>query len=374
MKLNIFRQEEFFEEHEFSCRCMLALSGVQPLTHAELTAFVPDGPAPGLEVGYTPSAGFDELRTAVAEVYSQVGDLPGADRSGADRSNVLITVGAIEALLITTNLLIDPGDEAVCLWPSYQPLYELVTGAGGRVRFVRLEPDDGFRIDLDQVREAVTQKTKLVIINSPHNPTGQVVPAVDLRALAADLDRQGSYLMVDEVFREMWPDPEPSAWDGAPNVVVVGGLSKSYGLPGLRIGWLVADPALVVRARQYRKYTSLNPGALDQAWATAVLRKRDQILARTNALVHDGLKTALDWLGQHEDVFTINPPAGGGLMFPGLRLDEPTRDFCVRLVRETGVLLAPGSDCYQTEGHLRMGFATSELAEGLHQIDEFLRR
>lgn len=369
MKLNIFRQEEFFEEHEFSCRCMLALSGVQPLTHAELAAYVPDGPPPGLEVGYTPSAGFDELRTAVAEVYPPVGSLP-----GADRSNVLITVGAIEALLITTNLLIDPGDEAVCLWPAYQPLYELVTGAGGRVRFVRLEPDEGFRIDLDQVRQAVTPKTKLVIINSPHNPTGQLVPAVDLRALAADLDRQGIYLMVDEVFREMWPDPEPSAWDGTPNMVVVGGLSKSYGLPGLRIGWMIADPALVVRARRYRKYTSLNPGALDQAWATAVLRKRDRVLARTNALVRDGLKTALAWFGQHEDVFTINPPAGGGLMFPRLRLEVPTRDFCVRLVRETGVLLAPGSDCYQTEGHLRIGFATSELAEGLHQIDEFLRR
>lgn len=374
MKLNIFRQEEFFEEHEFSCRRMLALSGVQPLTHAELAAYVPDGPAPGLEVGYTPSAGFDELRTAVAEVYSQAGGLRSADHPSADLSNVLITVGAIEALLITTNLLIDPGDEAVCLWPSYQPLYELVTGAGGQVRFVRLEPGEGFRIDLDQVRQAVTRKTKLVIINSPHNPTGQVVPAADLRGLAADLNRQGSYLMVDEVFREMWPDPEPSAWDGTPNMVVVGGLSKSYGLPGLRIGWMVADPALVVRARQYRKYTSLNPGALDQAWATAVLRKRDRILARTNALVRDGLKTALDWLGQHEDTFTINPPAGGGLLFPGLRLEVPTRDFCVQLVRETGVLLAPGSDCYQTEGHLRIGFATSELAEGLHQIDEFLRR
>jgi aspartate/methionine/tyrosine aminotransferase len=363
MKMPVFRQEEFFELHEFHCRYMLALSGVQPLSHGELAGLIGQAPGPGLELGYTPSAGYGELRELIA------GCIPGA---GA--GNVLVTVGAIEALLISINLLIDPGDEAVCLWPSYQPLHEFVTSAGGSVRFVRLAAEDGFRIDLDRVRAAVTRRTRLVIINTPHNPTGQQVPAAELRELAGDLAGQGISLLVDEVFREMWADAGPCAWDGRDNLLAVGGLSKSYGLPGLRIGWLIAEPGLVVRARQYRKYTSLNPGALDQALATAALLARDRILARTHDLVRRGLQTALAWLDCWPEVFETVPPAGGGLLFPRLKLAMPTRDFCTALVQQTGVLMAPGSDCYDMEGFLRMGFATSELTEGLAGVTRFLER
>ncbi len=363
MKMSVFRQEEFFENYEFHCKHMLALSGVQPLRHGELAGLLGADPDVGLELGYTPSAGYQRLRELIAASYP-----------GADSGNVLVTVGAIEALLIAVNLLVDGGDEAVCLWPSYQPLYEFVTGAGGTVRFVRLDPREGFHIDLDQVRRAITPRTRLVIINTPHNPTGQQVPAADLRELAGELAGQRVSLLVDEVFREMWRDCEPGAWDGQPALLSVGGLSKSFGLPGLRIGWLVADPELIVRARQYRKYTSLNPGALDQELAILALRASDRILARTHALVSSGLDVALDWLAKWPDVFETVPPVGGGLLFPRFKPAMPTKDFCVALVEQTGVLLAPGSDCYDMEGYLRMGFATSELRDGLSRAAEFLAR
>jgi aspartate/methionine/tyrosine aminotransferase len=363
MKMNVFQQEEFFEEYEFRCRHMLALSGVQPLTHKEFAQLANPVPEPDLEIGYTPSAGYEQLRERIAATYP-----------GARLDNVLVTVGAIEALLITSNLLIDDGDEAICLWPSYQPLHEFVTGAGGSVRFVRLDPAQGFRIDLDQVRDTATDRTKLVIINSPHNPTGQTVTVADLHRLADELADRGVTLIVDEVFREMWSYAEPTAWDGRPDLVAVGGLSKSYGLPGLRIGWLVADPDLVVRARQYRKYTSLNPGALDQVLAVKALAARETLLGRTHDLTRRGLGTALYWLTSRPAVFDVAPPTGGGLLFPRLKLDMPTRNFCARLVESTGVLLGPGSDCYDMEGYIRMGFATPELATGLDRIDEFLDR
>lgn len=363
MKMSTFRQEEFFESYEFHCRYMLALSGVQPLTSGELAELLEEAPAPELELGYTPSAGYPRLRELIAGGYP-----------GAEAANVLVTVGAIEALLIAVNLLIDHGDEAVCLWPSYQPLHEFVTSAGGTVRFVPLDPRAGFRIDLDRVRAAVTSQTRLVIINTPHNPTGQQVSAGQLRDLADDLAGQPARLLVDEVFREMWSDSGPSAWDGRPALLAVGGLSKSFGLPGLRIGWLVADQELIVRARQYRKYTSLNPGALDQALAIQALVARDRILARTHDLVRCGLHAASDWLASWPAIFDTVAPAGGGLLFPRFKPDMPTRDFCVALVRQTGVLLAPGSDCYDMEGYLRMGFATSQLEEGLSRAAEFLER
>ena len=137
MKLAVFRQEEFFEDYEFSCELMLALSGAEPMTAAELEQLVGGRPDLGSELGYTPSSGYPELRDAIAALNPP-----------AERENVMVTVGAIEALLILHNLLLDPGDEVVCLWPAYQPLYELAKGAGGDVRFVRLEHDAGFAIDL----------------------------------------------------------------------------------------------------------------------------------------------------------------------------------------------------------------------------------
>jgi len=362
MRFAVFQQEEFFEQYQFNCRYMLALSGVQPLTSGELTALLGHA-VPDVDLGYMPSAGYPHLRDRIAAQYP-----------GATREHVLVTVGATEALLIAINLLVEPGDEAVCLWPSYQPLHQYVAAAGGDVRFVRLDPAAGFRIDLDAVRAAVTPRTRLVVLNSPHNPTGQDVPTAELVRLADDLERRGVHLLVDEVFRRMRPGARDSAWVERANVVVVDGLSKSFGLPGLRIGWFVADPDLVVGGWRHRIYTSMNPGALDQELAAAALHADERVLARTHRLVCGGLRQALDWFAEHEEFFDVVEPAGGGLLFPRLRLDVPTRDFCVQLVEQTGVLLAPGSDCYDMEGFLRFGFATGDLAKGLDLFDRFLRR
>jgi aspartate/methionine/tyrosine aminotransferase len=362
MKLAVFRQEEFFEQYEFSCETMLALSGAEPMTAGELERIV--GGRPGLdhELGYTPSSGYPELRDAIAVLNPP-----------AERDNVMVTVGAIEALLILSNLLLEPGDEAVCLSPAYQPLYELARGAGAEVRFVELDDRrDGFAIDLGAIEAAIGPRTKVVLLNVPHNPTGQTVPPADLRELAHRLAPLGVTLIVDEVFREMRSDHPPSAWDGQDNLVVVGSMSKSYALPGLRIGWLVARPELVVAARQFRKYTSLNPGARDQLWALAALERRDAVLARTWALTEGGAELAKSWLAQRPDDFeTVVPPAGG-LFFPRLLHDVPTLDFCAELVDDTGVLLAPGSVCYEREGFLRLGVATPQLAAGLERFGDWL--
>lgn len=362
MKLSVFRQEEFFEDYEFSCELMLALSGAEPMTAAELTEIVGGEPPLDWEVGYTPSSGYPELRDAIAALNPP-----------AARENVMVTVGAIEALLILHNLLLDPGDEVVCLWPAYQPLHELATGAGGSVRFVRLEEERGFAIDLAEIEAAVTDRTRVVLLNVPHNPTGQTVGPDDLRELARRLEPRGVYLIVDEVFREMRPGHPESAWDGQENLIVLGSMSKSYALPGLRVGWMVANPELVVRARQFRKYTSLNPGSRDQQWALAALEHRDAILARTARIAVEGAEIAERWLAEHEDDFAIEVPPAGGLFFPRLLRDVPTLDFCAELVHDTGVLLAPGSVCYESEGFLRLGVATPQIAAGLDRLDGWLK-
>ena len=361
MKLAVFRQEEFFEDYEFSCELMLALSGAEPMTASELTEIVGERPKLDWEIGYTPSSGYPELRDAIAALNPP-----------AERDNVMVTVGAIEALLILSNLLLEPGDEVVCLWPAYQPLHELASGAGADVRFVALEQGDDFAIDLGAIEDAVGPRTKVLLLNVPHNPTGQTIPPEDLRELARRLAPLGVHLIVDEVFREMRSDHPPSAWDGQDNLIVVGSMSKSYALPGLRVGWLVANPELVVKARQFRKYTSLNPGSRDQLWALAALEHRAEVLARTWALTEKGAELATRWLADHADDFELTAPPAGGLFFPRLRHDVPTLDFCAELVHDTGVLLAPGSVCYESEGYLRLGVATPQLTAGLERLDGWL--
>ena len=363
MKLSVFRQEEFFEDYEFSCELMLALSGVEPMTQAELTAMVGGPPDEEWEVGYTPSSGYPELRQEIAALNPP-----------AAMENVMVTVGGIEALLILHNLLLEPGDEVVCLWPAYQPLYELANGAGGSVRFVELAEQDGFRIDPARIEAAVSKRTRVVLLNVPHNPTGQTLAPEDLRELARRLEPRGVTLIVDEVFREMRRGHPPSAWSGQENLIVLGSMSKSYGLPGLRIGWMVASPELVVEARRFRKYTSLNPGSRDQQWALAALRNRAKVLERTWRITEDGAEIATRWLAEHEEDFGIVVPPAGGLFFPRLERDVPTLEFCADLVDSTGVLLAPGSVCYESEGYLRLGVATPDLAAGLDRLDGYLRQ
>jgi aspartate/methionine/tyrosine aminotransferase len=363
MKLSVFRQEEFFEDYEFSCELMLALSGAEPMTAAELERLVGGRPDLDSELGYTPSSGYPELRDAIAALNPP-----------AERDNVMVTVGAIEALLILHNLLLDPGDEVVCLWPAYQPLYELANGAGGSVRFVRLEQRDDFEIDLGAIEDAVGPRTKVVLLNVPHNPTGQTVAPEDLRELARRLAPLGVHVIVDEVFREMRSGHPPSAWNGQDNLIVIGSMSKSYALPGLRVGWLVANPDLVVKARQFRKYTSLNPGSRDQLWALAALEHRAEVLARTWKLTEDGAELATRWIADHPEDFELTAPPAGGLFFPRLLRDMPTLDFCAQLVHDTGVLLAPGSVCYESEGFLRLGVATPQLAAGLDRLDGWLEQ
>jgi aspartate/methionine/tyrosine aminotransferase len=362
VKLSVFRQEEFFEDYEFSCELMLALSGAEPMTAAELSELVGGTPDESWEVGYTPSSGYAELRQQIAALNPP-----------AAVENVMVTVGAIEALLILHNLLLDPGDEVVCLWPAYQPLYELANGAGGSVRFVELSERNGFRVDPAQIEAAVSKRTRVVLLNVPHNPTGQTLPADDLQELARRLEPRGVTLIVDEVFREMRRDHAQSAWTGQENLIVLGSMSKSYALPGLRVGWLVADPDTVVKARQFRKYTSLNPGSRDQQWALAALAHRERVLERTWRLTERGAELATAWLADHEEDFEAIVPPAGGLFFPRLKRDVPTLDFCADLVKETGVLLAPGSVCYELEGHLRLGVATPALDAGLDRLDSYLK-
>jgi aspartate/methionine/tyrosine aminotransferase len=362
MRFGIFAQEEFFERYEFTCRYMLAGSGVEPLSVDDLRALAGVDGTPAVRLDYTPSTGNPELRELIAGRYD-----------GAESAHVFVAVGAIEALLIAYNLVVEAGDEVVVLSPGYQPLFEYARAAGGTVREVPVSVDDrGAAVDVDAVIDAIGPRTRLVTLNLPHNPTGAVLSVDEVSAIAVVAASHGARLLVDEVFRELRPPVQPSAWRCADNVWVVNSLSKAYGLPGLRIGWLLADPDNIIAARQYRKYTSLNPGALDQHLAARALEHGDALLGRGHRLVTGGLERLEEWLQHHSQWFSWRRSPGGSIAFLRWQPGGDVAALCADLADTTGVLLGPGDVCYGADGFVRLGFATSQLERGLGEMSSYL--
>lgn len=360
MQLAPFGVERWLARYEFAVPYNIAESCARPLSLAELAELAGGGLAGDLRLGYVDAAGGPRLRAAIAGLYP-----------GAVADDVVVTVGAIEANFLALAALCGPGDRVVVAVPAYQQLHEVPRAQGADVALWPLRREDGWRPDLDALRPLLRRRTKVVVVNFPNNPTGATA---DLRALAALCAEHGAILHSDEVYRGLPAPghvPQPSAWAaGGPAVAVVGSLSKAYGLPGLRVGWLLAPPALRARAQEIRDYTSICPPAPSEALAVAALGARDVILDRqrrhaaaNRAMVEAALAATdgrLDWVAPEEGVVGCVRCA----------CDLSARDFATRLAEERGTLVVPG-DCFGLEGccfRLGFGYERERLAAGLERL------
>lgn len=361
MRLTPFGVERWFDAHEARARYNIAESCARPLGLEELLR-VAGGNAPSVRLGYQPSAGRAELRAAVAALYP---------RAGAD--DVLVTTGAIEANFLALSTLSAPGDRVIALFPTYQQLYEIPRAQGALVEFWRLRPESGWRPDLDELRQLLREPARLVVVNFPNNPTGAAVDRAFLAELAGLCRERGALLYSDEVYRGLnlrYQVGQPSAWEVAPGeCVVVGSLSKAYGLPGLRTGWLLAPREVRRRAHEVRDYTSISSSALSEELALLALGARERLLAlqREHALAN--LRLVEGCLAASEGRLSWTPPDEGVVGFVRYRARLPSAELGRRLVDEAETLVVPG-ECFGVEGHFRLGFGyeTSTLAAGLDRL------
>lgn len=292
-------------------------------------------------LGYEPSGGTRELRAAIA-----------ATLSGIDADGVVVTAGAGEALTALAAALVRPGDHAILGWPAPECLAVALERSGCEVTTV----DAPF--DADEIVSSIGPATRAVLLASPHNPTGRVVPAAELVRIAAALDRVGGVLVVDEVFRGIAVGDgavQPPAATLAPNAVTVGGLSKVCGLAGLRIGWVAGPPLLVDDVRGHHAAASRCPAAASQALALLALEHLDLLLRRTTHLVHDNLQH-LAALIDHHPSCRLELPEGGTLAFPAVPVEDVDA-WCTRLALEYGLLVAPGPACFGIPGRVRLNLA-----------------
>lgn len=372
MKIERFGLERWMTTWELDVDYDIAESGILPLTLDDLLALSPDPEALTHDLhqtplGYSEARGTLALRQALAGTYEHV-----------DAEGILVTTGAIEANFLLFNLLLNPGDHAVIVAPAYQQLLSVPRAIGCDVSEWRLTPESGFRFDLDELRRLVRPETRLIVINSPHNPTGASLSDEQLREIVAIADDCGAAILSDEAYRGLrHPGGAPMATpvvDLTPRGISVGTFSKPYGLPGLRIGWIAASPEIVQQAWGMRDYVSLSPAKLSDRLALEAVRVRDKIFARNGEIIAANLATARAWFAENAGLASWTEPVAGLLALMKLETDRPSLQVADDLARDARVMLAPGS-VFGYEGYLRIGIGQRPdiFAEGLRRTAIYLR-
>jgi aspartate/methionine/tyrosine aminotransferase len=370
MHIAEFAVERWMDRHEAQCRYNLAESCVDSLTVGELLALAGlrvealEALLP-LKLTYGAIAGSDRLRTLVAGLYSA--QTPG---------NVLVTHGAAGANALVYETLIDPGDRVITVQPCYQQHVSIAESYGAEVHSIRLHEADGFLADLGQMARLATTRTKLIALTNPNNPTGALMNRAQLEEVAQIAASCGAWVLCDEVYRGLDQEGEgttASMADVYERGVSTGSMSKAYSLAGLRLGWIVGPHDLLHEVAIHRDYSTISVGVIDDHLAALALEHKEALLSRSRAIVRDHLAVLDGWVAAEARVSYVKPRSGTTAL---LKVDGavPSRDFCVRLLESTGVLLVPGS-AMGMEGYVRIGYANSRpvLDAGLAAVSGFLR-
>jgi aspartate/methionine/tyrosine aminotransferase len=369
-----FRLEVYLGRWEFAARHHLTASDAQTLTIAELLDLASDEQRETFEqlpLGYTPTWGTPALLEAIAATYEAVGP-----------EQVLSFAGAEEAIFWAMQELIGPGEHAVVTVPNYQSMETVTIATGAHVEALALRPDDGWALDLDTLERLLRPETRLVAVNFPNNPTGALPDRETFGQLVELCEERGIRLFSDEVFRGLELDPERTlhqAADLSPTALSLNVMSKAYGLPGLRIGWLACrDRALLERLERRKHYTSICNAAPSEHLATIALGAADRIRARNRAIITDNLPIFDTFFAGWPEHFEWDHPQGGCVSFPQLLTGEPTSTFCRRLVETAGVVLLP-ADIFHSQltrvptDRFRIGVGRRNPQRALEAFDRFLQ-
>ena len=369
MRIEPFRMERMQSRHENYVDYNLSESGVHPLRLEELLREAGETQALlSTELGYCQSNGTEALRESIARFYD-----------GAGPQNVLVTNGGSEANYTTFWSLLEKGDRVACMLPNYLQTWGLsrAYAAADPFRLVRRRGAAGgparWALDVEGLRRAVGRRTKLILVTNPNNPTGAVLTGEEMDEVVRVARRVGAWIVADEIYRgaEVSGAITPSFWGRYERVLITSGLSKAFGLPGLRIGWVVGPPATVERIWSYRDYTTIAIGMLSERLARAVMEpaRRDAVLARTRAIIGRNLPVVEGWIRGHADILDYTPPQAGAIVF--MRYDLPLASIprADKLRLEKSVLIVPG-DQLGTPKHLRVGFGSDAqyMLRGLERI------
>jgi len=370
VKIPRFEMERWQSEWEHHVNFNLGESGVHPLSLSELVPADERNALFETQLAYLQTDGTFGLKESIARMYP-----------GAAADNILVTTGSVEANFQIMWHLLEPGDRVLFMRPNFLQMQGLTEALGARcIPFYLKEP--GWTLDLDEVSSLCDQGVKLIVVTDPNNPIGSILSLEQRKSLVDLAARSGAWLVVDEVYlgAELDGNTFPSWWGSYPRTIVTCGLSKAYGLPGLRVGWIVASPGIIKACWGGKDYTSICISALSDKLAVHALKpeKRAALLARTRDIIRTNWNALRAWMDGLDGLLTCVPPKAGAVAFPRYHLDINSTLLTRKLMERKSVLLCPG-DHFGLDGYVRFGLgdpnsrfgrALEEVAEGLRLIQD----
>ena len=367
MQITPFRIEEYMGKHEFSARYLLSSSDAESVTIGEILSLEAGAHDAFLKhwCGYTESPGAPWLREVLATIYKTI-----------DARQLVVVSAAEEAIFLFYHALLTPGDHAIVESPCYESALTLPKSTGASVSEWRRKPENGWAHDVAELEALIRPNTRALYINTPHNPTGLLMPPEILRRVLEVAAKHNIYVFCDEVYRELEHDPAsrlPAACDLYDRAVSLASVSKSYGLPGLRLAWIAShDKEFLEKIISLKHYTTICSSAPSEFLTALAFRHRQRFIDRNLQIVLRNLPLLTAFFARHTNIFEWTPPNAATIGFARFKPQQDVHDWCESLVRDAGVLLLPGT-VYDEPRHIRFGYGRRNMPESLGQFEAYLK-
>ncbi|HOE57167.1 MAG TPA: aminotransferase [Bacillota bacterium] len=370
MKIKPFKVEQWMNEFEDdaiynigeTCVHSISLNELLELSGENTEEYIPK--VLGKRLTYGHISGAPEFKEGICSLYERM-----------KPQNILTTHGAIGANHLVLYSIVEPEDRVISVLPTYQQLYSIPESFGADVQLLKLKPENNFLPDLNELRDMVNEKTKVICINNPNNPSGSLIPEDMLREIVEIAENANAYVLCDEVYRGLTQEEgySKSIVDIYDKGISVGSMSKVFSLAGLRLGWVAASEDIIAKCFEHRDYNMISCGMLDEIFAGLALKNADKLLKRNKSMVRRNLAVLDKWVNKETHMSYVKPQAGTTALLY-YDYDIPSRAFCVNLMKNYGVLLTPGS-CFELEKCARIGYACSTeiLEQGLEKLSEYLK-
>lgn len=370
MTISTFKLEEYLGQYEFKAPYLLCCSDAESISMAELLAMATPchrNMWDHLHLGYTEVTGLPQLKqTIIKSIFPTLSP-----------EQILCTAGAEDGIFCSLFTLCNSEDHVIVLTPCYQSLMEIPKLKGCEITAISLHEGNQWRLDINAIQKAIKANTKWVIINFPHNPTGQIISEAELKQLISLLDKYGIWLFSDEAYRllgtkdTVWA---PSAACLYPKAISIGVMSKAFGMAGLRVGWVACqDQIALKKIEQMKHYTSICNSAPSEILSLIALDNKEKILERNALIIEENLKLLDRFFQNHNNKFSWVRPTGGCVGFVHYKGTESIESFSKALLEKQGVLLLPGSVYEVTSNHFRIGFGRRNMNQALERLENFLR-
>ena len=365
MKIQPFKLERYFAKYEFSAPYLLSCSDCEPLSQHELLAMA-DAKSKKLwdelVLSYTHSQGLPELRNEIVKLYSNI------------KAEDLVVLAPEESIFIAMNVLIKKGDHIITTFPAYQSLYEIAKSLDANIS--NWEPNESGNFDVEDLFSLATKNTRLIVINFPHNPTGETISEEQLRQIIEFARKRDIILFSDEMYRLLEYDLKdrlPSVSDIYEKGISLSGMSKSFALPGLRIGWLATQNiSWIEKIIEFKDYTTICSPAPSEILALIALQNKEQILKRNLTIIQNNLVILEAFIDRYSNIFKWNKPKAGPITFPELMIQQDIDSFCRNLVDKKGLMLLPSSVYDYPHKKVRIGLGRNSFEKALTKLEEYL--